>query len=90
MSEVTVIAATLSPTIVPVMATEIKLYNGATEITAASGGNFMSDAGNDTCMANFIATTKAFHVYCTDQTKFKYTATYGKKDFSLTYKLQYV
>jgi hypothetical protein len=43
MSEVTVIATTsTAPTIVPVMATEIKLYNDSTEITNAAGGTFLS------------------------------------------------
>lgn len=45
MSDVTITATTsLSPTTVPIMATEIKLYHDgvATEITAASGGTFMS------------------------------------------------
>jgi hypothetical protein len=38
-------------------------------------------------MTNFISTTKAFHVYCTDQTKFLYPN--GSKSFTITYKLQY-
>ena len=39
-------------------------------------------------MTNFISTTKAFHVYCTDQTKFLYSG--GSKSFTIIYKLQYV
>jgi hypothetical protein len=89
MSPVTVIATTSTgSTIVPVMATEIKLYNGSTEITAASGGTFLSQTLDTTCMTNFISSTKAFHVYCTDQSKFKFPS--GTKDFTITYKLQYV
>jgi hypothetical protein len=68
MSPVTVIATTsTTPTIVPVMATEIKLYNGSTEITNAAGGTFLSETLNTTCMTNFISTTKAFYVFCIDQ-----------------------
>ena len=89
MSPVTVIAATLTDgNILPIMATEIRLYNGSTEITDSSGGKFLSENNDTTCMVNFISTTKGFHVYCTDQTKFKFTG--GTKDFTLTYKLQYV
>jgi len=89
MSPVNVIAATLADgNILPVMDTEIRLYNGSTEITNAAGGTFLSQTLDTTCMTNFISTTKAFHVYCTDQTKFQFPG--GTKDFTLTYKLQYV
>ena len=89
MSPVTVIATTsTTPTIVPVMDTEIKLYYGSTEITSAASGTFLSQTLDTTCMTNFISSTKAFHVYCTDQSKFKFSN--GTQDFNLTYKLQYV
>lgn len=91
MSKVNISATTtLSPTTVPVMETEIKLYHDAvtTEITAASHGTFLSQTADTTCMTNFITATKAFHVYCTDQTKFQYPN--GSKSFTIIYKLQYV
>jgi hypothetical protein len=60
-----------APTIVPVMATEIKLYYGTLEINNdATDGKFLSKNNDTTCMKDFVDTTKAFHVYCTDQSKF--------------------
>ena len=70
------------------MATEIKLYNGSTEITNAAAGTFLSQNSDTTCMMEFISLTKEFQVYCTDQSKFKFPG--GTKNFTLTYKLQYV
>jgi hypothetical protein len=95
MAPVTVTASThadLGATTVPVMATEIKLYKSVsgteTEITAVSGGNYLSSTGDTSCIQNLVSTTKTFEVYCTDQSKFAYTN--GSSTFTLIYRLQYV